>query len=206
MSILTLLVAKGLSDQFSLILDNLCKAIAARSAPRPALTPFYVQVWSKLRRTMRRFARLAERAALGKVPPPRQPRPVTTDPRPDPIADSIPATPTKTRVRFPDSYAWLCKFLPYEAAQYGNQLQHMITTPEMAALIEADPQVGRLLRPLCRMLAANPGPLLVQPAKPKPVRGSPTPKPRPPRPVIGHSPALRFDRFVLARRRSFRDA
>jgi hypothetical protein len=59
-----------------------------------------------------------------------------------------------------------------EAACFGGQLRHLLSDPEMAALLRAAPQAGRLLRPLCRILAVPPDPKLLPPP---PKRVAPTP-------------------------------
>ena len=47
----------------------------------------------------------------------------------------------------------------YHAAGFGCQLQHLLSDPEMVALISAAPQqMGRVLRPLCWMLGIKPPP------------------------------------------------
>jgi hypothetical protein len=69
-----------------------------------------------------------------------------------------------------------------EAAAYGSQLQFLLHDPDMAALIEAAPQMKRLLFPLCRSLGVEMPPGLRPPARrPRPLAPR-TPKPRPPRP------------------------
>ena len=52
-----------------------------------------------------------------------------------------------------------------EAAGCGSQLQFLLTDPEFAALIAAAPQMGRVLRPLCRMLGVELPPLLARPSR-----------------------------------------
>jgi hypothetical protein len=56
-------------------------------------------------------------------------------------------------------------------AVYAGQVQTFLADPEAAALLEAAPQAGRILRPLCRMLAI---PLPDHLRRPKP---SPEPPP-----------------------------
>jgi hypothetical protein len=48
--------------------------------------------------------------------------------------------------------------VPYHAACVGGQVRYLLVKPEMAALFIAAPQVARIFRPLCRMLAVAPGP------------------------------------------------
>ncbi len=52
------------------------------------------------------------------------------------------------------------------AAAGAAQLQTLLTEPEMAALTAAAPQMGRLLRPLCRMLGVTAPPAYGPPSIP----------------------------------------
>ena len=52
----------------------------------------------------------------------------------------------------PSGRGWLVRELGWEAAGYGNRLAHLLAGPEMQALIADVPGVGRVLRPVCRML------------------------------------------------------
>jgi hypothetical protein len=81
----------------------------------------------------------------------------------------------------PRKAGWLIPLVP-EAAAAGSQLRHLLADPEMAALVEAAPQMGRLLRPLCRSLGVRlPPGLPPQPgaAKPRTPRQPPAPRPAP---------------------------
>jgi hypothetical protein len=55
----------------------------------------------------------------------------------------------------PRRFGWLVRAGGYRAAGFGSQLQALVQTPEMAELLAAAPQAGRLLRPLCRALAVE---------------------------------------------------
>jgi len=55
----------------------------------------------------------------------------------------------------PRRFGWLVWAASYHAAGYGSQLQAILGTPEMIALLTAAPQAGRILRPVCRMLAVE---------------------------------------------------
>jgi hypothetical protein len=57
--------------------------------------------------------------------------------------------------RLPRRFGWLVTAGGYRAAGFGAQLQALLGTPEMAGLLEAAPQAGRLLRPVCRALAVE---------------------------------------------------
>ena len=123
-------------------------------------------VWTRLRRMATRFAILAARASAGTLPRRR-----IRGPRPQ-----NPARLPPQRQRLPQGVFWLIRLLP-EAAQFAGQVQHLLSDPEMAALLAAAPQAGRILRPLCRMLALPPGPAALRPAVPRPVPTTAMPPP-----------------------------
>jgi hypothetical protein len=78
-------------------------------------------------------------------------------------------TTRRTRARRPApprlsrAFAWLVRRVP-QAAAHGSQLQQLLADPAMAALLTQTPQLGRILRPLCRMLGVPPPPGLRLPA------------------------------------------
>ena len=80
----------------------------------------------------------------------------------------------------PRRFGWLVIAGKHEAACYGSQLQTVLNTPEMSALLEASPQARRVLRPLCRALAVE-LPWTVTPPRPprprKPRAARPKPEP-----------------------------
>ncbi len=122
-------------------------------------------LWSRLRRTAERFARLAAKVQAGTLPPPRRR-----------LRSPRPARPQK--LRLPRGVAWLLRRLP-QAASAASQLQHLLADPAMADLLAAAPQAGRLLRPLCQMLGIRP-----PPARAAPVRRRSGRRPRPARPAV----------------------
>ncbi len=151
-----------LSARFALILDGLCRAVAARMPRHPAAGTLLL-LWGLLRRAAARFASLAERVRTGA--PPRR-RGVSTRTQ----------RPRQTRDRLPQGFAWLVRLLP-DAAPYGGQLQHLLSEPEMSAMIAAAPQFGRMLRPLCRMLGVRPTAALLPPLSARPPPLTPARRP-----------------------------
>ena len=172
----------ALADRFARLIEGLCRALAARGTGLGLAGPLLALLWSRLRRTTVRFARLAEKVRAGTLPPPRRrlrsPRPVQPPPP-----------------RLPRGFAWLVRRLP-QAAAAASQLQYLLADPAMADLLAAAPQAGRLLRPLCRMLGVRPPPLL---RPPPPVR--PPPSGRRPRPAPPSGPGRRRPRGPASARR-----
>jgi hypothetical protein len=144
-----------------IIIGGLCEAVARRISADRTAGPLILLIDARLRRLVARFTSLAARFQAGKLRPPRHRKP---QPRP----------PRERQRLLPESFGWLIRFVPYQAACFGSQLQHQLSQPEMVALIEAAPQAGRILRPLCRMLAVPLPPSLRLPPRP--------PKPRKPKP------------------------
>jgi len=165
------------AERFACILDGLCSAVAARGGGRDRLAgPLVVLIWSRLRRIAAQVAALAARIAAG-----RQRRyPARRPPRPAPRRAA--------QRKLPHSPAWLLALVP-QAAGYGSQLQHLLAEPEFAALVDAAPQMRRLLRPLCRMLGVRrPAAPALPPRPAEPGAGArppagfpPPPAPPPPR-------------------------
>ncbi len=176
------------ADRFALIIDGLCRAVAAHAHRNALARPLLVLLFCRLRRMVVRLAGLAVRMRNGTLPARR--RPGAGSPRPaSPRPASVPPPP-----RLPRGFAWVPRLVP-EANGYASQLRHLLAEPEMAALLAAAPQAGRILRPLCRMLGIRPPPGLPGP-RPAPA-GTPSgaiipAAPHPPPPTDEPSPGVRI--------------
>jgi hypothetical protein len=155
---------QNLTERFDWVIQRLCDAVAIQSAKWAYITPLMVLVWGRLRRMSRRFAALVARMEAGRLKPSRpavqNPDPSKTrPPRPPPPWPPVPSTP-----------GWLLHYVQLEAAATANLIRHMLEhDPEMRALLDAAPQLGRILRPLLRMVSPAPLPArLVRPPRPKP--------------------------------------
>jgi hypothetical protein len=158
--------APGLPRTFALIIDGLCGMIATRSAADRAAQPLLSLIWNRLRRLVARFASLAARVQAGPLPPPRR-------------RTARKQSARQRQPELPKGYAWLIR-LVQPTAQFAGQVQHLLSDPEMIALLEAAPQAGRIFRPLCRALAIPLPPALrpkPRPAKPDPNGGEPAKPP-----------------------------
>ena len=104
---------------------------------------------------------------------------------------------------WPRRFGWLVRAATYQAAGYGAQLREILQQPEMVELLKAAPQAGRILRPVCRMLAIETA--LLQPGvvKPEPVKREVKPRLRRPRQPrdLGRIPLPRGVLTAMRRRR-----
>jgi hypothetical protein len=161
-----------LAQWLTLIVAGLQKAAAARAGRDHAVAPLVMLLWTRLARLTARFDALVARLTAGHPAAPARQR---TRP-----ASVVPARKAPAPgLRLPRGQAWLIRLLPGEAASYGCQLQALLADPAMAALLAAAPEAGRILRPLCRLLAIAPEGLLALPS----AAGKPAPKPRPAKPA-----------------------
>ncbi len=145
------------AERFAGIIDGLCRAVAARGAGRDRLAgPLVVLIWMRLRSIAAQVVALAARIAAGRhrrYPARRPPR--------------RPAAPRRrVPLVLPHAPAWLLPLVPCEAGGYASQLRCLLAEPEAAALLDAAPQMRRLLRPLCRMLGVRLPPPPRPPAEP----------------------------------------
>ncbi len=132
--------------RLGLIVAGIVAVVARRFLKDPTFHDVIVPLCGWLNRTWRRFGRVrVVPEAPGAHEVPKVVRaPVVRD-----------AQVRVVRRRLPLRRAWLVRALGWEVAGYGSQLQALLAEPEMVALLTAAPGVGRLLRPLCRMLGVT---------------------------------------------------
>jgi hypothetical protein len=167
-------------DLLGSLVHSLCFALEAQtqSPTRRLARPLMSLILHRLLAISHRLRRFIARIEAG---------------RPFPRPRGAPARPAKPPKYTPDPlprrHDWLAAVLPELAPHRGN-LASLLATPEMAALMAAAPaQMGRALRPLCRMLGVRPPPVLALPPRPKPAR--PKKPPAPPQAKWPHDPRRR---------------
>ncbi len=155
-----------LAGRFGSIIAGIGVKIGAHLSANRHLEPILALVYHYLRRAVPRLERLIARWRAGKLTP----RPRTASP----AAIAAEAIPSPRKPRLPTRRGWLVR-LVQPTAQHIGHLQALVATPEMAELLAAAPQAGRILRPLFRMFATELPDILRLPPRP--------PRPRPPRPA-----------------------
>ncbi len=153
----------------------LCAALQGRSSGgRLIAGPLLSLIQGRLIRFALRFRRYVERVQAGRPFPRRRPADTST-----PESAEKPRRPAPPADPLPRHFNWLEQFLP-DLAPHRGMLANLLGQPETVALIEAAPEpMGRLFRPLCRMLGLPPPALLVRPRKPRQPRAKPVPARRP---------------------------
>ncbi|WP_288038653.1 hypothetical protein, partial [Acidiphilium sp.] len=148
-----------LRPRFDAFIEALCAHIAGEGAKRRIAGPLIILIWQRLRRLAARFARL-----------------VTTPPRARATRPAGRSGPPHT---LPRAFGWLARLIP-GTASVAAQFRALLDTPDMAALIAATPEAGRILRPLCHTLGIRPPAPLRRPRRPRRAPPSETPSPEPP--------------------------
>ena len=131
----------GTVERFSVILEGLCRAVAARIAGRAMSAAVIVLVWQRIRQVERRLLGMLARFRAGRLRIGRAAGVRTGLGRRSGGSAGLPR-----------GFGWLLALVPHEAAGFAGQLRVVLAEPEMAALIAAAPQARRVLGPLCRML------------------------------------------------------
>jgi len=185
--------------------------------PRRFLAPpLALRLHQRLGKMMQVFAALvAHLVAFGADAPSRAPRRKPA-PRPDAAAsptkdilqdiprnrsrgaaaqpESSPRAPRPPRL--PSNFGWL-PGLSSGVAAGASQLRHLLTDPELLALLHTSPQLVRMMRPLCWMLGVD-LPAAVLPPRPPEADGAPKP-PRRRRRRLWRPPSRRSDMLLLLR-------
>ena len=158
-------------DAFAAIIRALCGGLAGQYArPNNFPQPLFVALHTFLSSRIRRFASLVARVRAGTIRPSRPRR----------LRSGLARPPRPPAYYLSRRRGWLLPVVP-SAIAYASQLSHLLAQPDMAELIARAPTLGRLLRPLARMLAMDLPAALQRPASVRAARPKPE-KPKPPLP------------------------
>jgi hypothetical protein len=168
-------------ELFRILIRSLCAALETQSLAGRLARPLMSLILHRVITISHRIRRFIERIEAGRPFPRRR------------GAVARPAAPRKhTPDPLPRKVGWLGPLLP-DVVLLRGQLSGMLEKPEMKALMAAAPeQMGRALRPLCRMLGLEPPPSIALPPRRRPIRAKSPP--RPAEPKWPHDPRPR-DRF-----------
>ncbi len=131
--------------------------------------PLIILIWSHLGRLGREFAALAARAEAGTLRAASRRRPIA------PGVGTRRAGTAPVPSGVPTKFAWLGDMM-WETRIFGGYLSQMVLNdPEMAALIAACPQAGRIVRSILWMTSQSPVPAILRVSRRKRVRAPPRP-------------------------------
>jgi hypothetical protein len=151
------------TDRFTDLIDGLSKDVEGAVPWGWVPIPLIKLLWRRLRRMAHRLASILARFHAGTLPPPGSER---SHPAPARPTSAPPASPGPPPLALPRRVGWITRNIiatlvrPYELAE-------ILADPDTAARVAAAPQLGRVLRPLCDMLAVNPPAWLRLPRRPR---------------------------------------
>ena len=134
-----------LTARFRAILAILRTAVAPLAVFEHPRTAIFILLVKRISRMANRFDALFAKWQAGTLPKPRPSRAGQT------------RKPCQ-RLRLPGRRAWLLHVTEHvrlAAAVCGGQLQHQFADPDFEKFLQAAPQAGRILRPLCHMLGID---------------------------------------------------
>ena len=179
-------LAPILAVRLGVILVSLAAVVAHGFLRNPRFVSLTVPLWNQINRTARRFSRLMDHLAAGRLPRHRAGSPGRHSAGSRAPKPSIPAP------RIPTGNSWLVAALGYHAAGIGSQLDHLLNEPAMAELLAASPAAMRILKPIRRALGLIPRAPRRQPTPPPAaphVRATPADPPRAAPPPAGMPPS-----------------
>jgi hypothetical protein len=161
---MTAIASLSPADRFSDLMEGLFEDVAAAAPLGWVAIPLIKLLWRRLRRMSRLFAAILARFHAGTLPAPgsapRRPAPAR------PAAASDPSHGPRPLDQ-PRRFGWVLQ-MTYAAMVRRFDLVEMLDDPETVALVAGAPQIGSVLRPLCRMLALKPPAWLRLPRRPRP--------------------------------------
>jgi len=150
-------------DRFNSLIEGLFSDIVTKATnPYFPLEPLRLLliklIWRRLRRMRRRFATILAQFHAGTLPQAGS----------TPIPESAPRPAAPRRPSSPyRAFGWVIYAVSYFVWIRHYELEEMLEEPETEALVAGAPQLGRVLRPLCRMLAIKPPAWLRLPRQPR---------------------------------------
>jgi hypothetical protein len=160
-----------LTDRFNSLMEGLFTDITTRAAnpwfPLAVVELALIKlIWRRLRRMSRRFAAIMAELRAGGLAAGR----LAAGPVPE--AGSEARRPAAARSSGPQEpwrcFGWVIHAVSWFVWNRHYELEEMLEDPETAAKVAEAPQLGRVLRPLCRMLAVKPPDWLRLPRRARP--------------------------------------
>jgi hypothetical protein len=140
------------ADRFTCLMEGLFKDVAAEAPLGWVAIPLIKLLWRRLRRMSRLFISIMARFHAGTLPAPGCARRRVAPARPAAASDPSEGPRPQDKAR---RFGWVLQ-VTYAAMVRRFDLIEMLDDPETPAIYAEAPQLGRVLRPLCRMLALRP--------------------------------------------------
>ena len=155
-------------ERFNSLIEGLYSDITTRAtnpyfpmSEAPAQLLLIKLIWRRLRRMSRRFAAILAQLRAGTLPKAG-----------DAAERKVAEAPARASPRPPAPagtwrFGWVIHAVSWFVWNRHYELKEMLEEPEAEALVAEAPQLGRVLRPMCQMLAVKPPEWLRLPRRPR---------------------------------------
>src|SRR5271169_5323539 len=160
---MTIIMEMPLSDRFSSLVKGLLTHVVALLPTGALPVPLVMRLWWRLRRMGARINTILEQYDAGKLPVA-----VAAPPGPAPARPAdAPAGPRP--LELPRRVGWVNPLIS-DAEAWDNEYAAMLCDPRTREALAGAPQLGGMLRSICRMLAIRQPSWLRLPRAPRPPR------------------------------------
>ena len=168
---MTIIIDIPVADRFSYLVKGLLTDVVPAVRTGWVAVPLIKLLWWRLRRMTAKFTTIMAQFHAGTLPPPRparaHPAPAGPAAEPDPPSGQQP-THRPRSLELPRRVGWINQVIPGACASvWRHELEAMLADPKLAASVAGAPQLGGVLRPMCRLMAVKPPPWLRLPRRPR---------------------------------------
>ena len=140
------------AELFTRTIEELCRKLNKHAAARFIDRAMLLLIWNRLMGMARRFTNIATRVRTGTLVVREASAPVAEGPAEEEVVVRPWVAPGD---KLPTHFRWLVNMLP-EAEPFARDLVDLMMRVEVRRLIFDAPQLGRILRPLCKALGVEP--------------------------------------------------
>ena len=172
---MTLIIDIPLSDRFSFLIKGLLSDVVAELPMGWVAKPLIKLLWWRLRRMSARFASIMAQYQAGTLPAPAARRPAAPAAPADasgPPAEPQPAARPRP-LELPRRVGWVTQKIA-GAEVWADDLKQVLADPRLPAAVADAPQLGSVLRPMCRMMGVRKPAWLCLPCRPRARRPRPS--------------------------------
>jgi hypothetical protein len=140
------------AETFTRMIEELCRQLNKHAAARFIGRAMLLLIWNRLMGMARRFTIIATRVRTGKLVVPVRQASVLAEEEP---VEEVVRPWVAPGDRLPTHFRWLVNMLP-EAEPFARDVVDLMLMLDVRKLIFEAPQLGRILRPLCKALGVEP--------------------------------------------------
>ena len=140
------------AERFTIIIEELCRVVSKHAAARFIDKAMLLLIWNRLMRMAKQFTNVATRVRTGTLVVRER---VASAVEEGPVEEVAARPWVAPGDKLPTHFRWLVNMVP-EAEPFAGDVVWLMLRVEVRRLIFEAPQLGRILRPLCKALGVEP--------------------------------------------------